>query len=306
MSPPPKPRTKRRLLTVCLLALFGAVAMAGGIMGMLSERDLRARALTAEAEVVGYTRLVSARGGGLVGDPNALDLRYRDVGGAMQKAKMMRAGNDDLAIGSRFPVLYDPQDAGRIRRADRPVQTGILWALAGGGAAMVLLGLALVPGLRRAARTTAGSQPRDLGPLPPDGTPHRFFALAGRPLLETRTAAGGADLFALDRTTGAFLPARDLWPRLRDGAADLDEIGEDLFRQIGREWRRRAMESRTMQPVTWQATGDAEYPWRATLDGHETRIRINDFPAEPLYSVIVADQSVGELDDWPPAWVKPL
>ena len=301
MSRQPKNPAARRFWTAFLLIAFGGVALAAGGWAWWTERDLRNRALTGEAEVVGYLRQVSQRGGEYVGEPNALDLRYRDAAGALRPATMLRAGNEDLAIGSRFPVLYDPADPARVRRADRAADTGFFLALGGGGGAMILVGLALIPGLRRAAA------PRpDIGPLPQGGAPVRFYSLAGRPVMETRTADGGADLFALDAATGAFLPARELWPRLRDGAADLDEIDEGLFRQIGRELRRRAMDARTAQEVHWAATGDAEYPWRALLDGHETRIRINDFPDEPLMSLIVAGQSVGELEEWPASWTKPV
>lgn len=304
MSPPPKPRFARRVLTAGLLITIGAIGCAMALGGILSERSLRARALHGEAMVVGYARQVSQRGGELVGEPNALDLRYRDASGATQQAILLRAGNEDLSIGSRFPVLYDPEDASRVRRADREPDFSFLWILAAGSGAMSLLGFALLTRpLQRSQPARPGSDD-EIGPLPGGHTPHRFHALAGRPLLETRTASGGADLFAMDAVTGAFLPARDLWPRLRDGAVDLETIEEGLFRQIGREWRRRAMDARTARAVAWEASGDAEYPWRAVLDGHETRIRINDFPAEPLYSVIIAHQSVGELEDWPPTWRK--
>jgi len=148
--------------------------------------------------------------------------------------------------------------------------------------------------------------PRDpeFGPLPDAGTPHRFFALGGRPILQTRTRTGGADLLALDPATGAFLPARQLWPRLSAGSIDLDEIDETAFRALGRRWRAQAMAHRVAAPLVWHATGDGEYPLRAHHAGHEAVIRVNDCPAEPLYSVIVAAQSVGELEDWPAAWTK--
>ena len=304
MSPPPRQRPSRRLLSILVLILFGGLALAGGAAGLVSERNLRARALPADAEIVGYARLVSSRGGELIGEPNALELRYRDAQGRVHPAILPRAGNEDLGAGSRVAVIYDPEDPGRVRRADRPADEGFMWALAAGGAATLLFGMALAPGLRRRRARPDAAESREIGPLPDGVTPHRFFALAGRPLMETRTAAGGADLYALDMQTGAFLPARDLWPRLSDGAIDLDQIDEGLFRQLGRQWRQHAMDARTARVIAWSATGDGEYPWRTQIDGHETRIRINDFPAEPLYSVIIAEQSVGELEDWPESWVK--
>lgn len=304
----PKHPRALRLWTVFLLVLLGGIALLLGMGSYFAERSLRARALPGEAVVIGFTRWISHRGSGYLGEPNALDLRYRDAGGKIHPATMLRAGNRDLTTGSRFAVIYDTEKPGRVRRAEREAEHGFHWALAGVGGAMLLLGLSLIPGLRRrmeAQPDGSAPEPDFIGPLPDGGVPQRFYALAGRPVMVTRTKDGGADLFAMERETGAFLPARDLWTRLREGSIDLDEIDEERFRQIGREWRRRAMEARTSRAVTWEETDSAEYPLRTLMDGHETRLRINDFPDEPLFSVIVAGQSVGELEDWPPAWRRP-
>ncbi len=57
--------------------------------------------------------------------------------------------------------------------------------------------------------------------------------------------------------------------------------------------------------VRWQRTTDGEWPYRAFAEGRELRIRVNDFPAEPLYSLFVDDEHATDLDDWPPVWLKP-
>ena len=59
------------------------------------------------------------------------------------------------------------------------------------------------------------------------------------------------------------------------------------------------------RPLSWRATGKAEFPYAATVDGHDWTIRINDFPAEPLYSLLIAGAEAGDFDDWPPAWRRP-
>lgn len=55
--------------------------------------------------------------------------------------------------------------------------------------------------------------------------------------------------------------------------------------------------------IKWNATGDAEFPYNSTLDGKSLRIRLNDFPAESLYTLIVGG---GEFDfeEWPSVWAK--
>jgi hypothetical protein len=57
--------------------------------------------------------------------------------------------------------------------------------------------------------------------------------------------------------------------------------------------------------VRWRFTEDGEWPYHAEVDGHGLRVRVNDFPAEPLYSLFVDDELVEELEDWPTVWVKP-
>jgi len=61
----------------------------------------------------------------------------------------------------------------------------------------------------------------------------------------------------------------------------------------------------TRMLVRWQRTTDGEWPYRAFAEDRELRIRVNDFPAEPLYSLFVDDEHATDLDDWPPVWVKP-
>jgi hypothetical protein len=34
-------------------------------------------------------------------------------------------------------------------------------------------------------------------------------------------------------------------------------------------------------------------------------IRVNDFPAEPLYTLLVDGEEVEDLEDWPEAWTRP-
>lgn len=57
--------------------------------------------------------------------------------------------------------------------------------------------------------------------------------------------------------------------------------------------------------ITWQATGDAIFPLQATILGKELRLRINDFPAEPLYTLFVDGAELESLEDWPRLWERP-
>ncbi|MFA7240605.1 MAG: hypothetical protein WC091_10860 [Sulfuricellaceae bacterium] len=55
----------------------------------------------------------------------------------------------------------------------------------------------------------------------------------------------------------------------------------------------------------WRRSGKGEYPYSATVGGHEWRIRVNDFPAEALYTLLIDSRAVGDFDGWPAAWLRP-
>jgi hypothetical protein len=59
------------------------------------------------------------------------------------------------------------------------------------------------------------------------------------------------------------------------------------------------------RPIAWEHTGDGELPYRATVDGAELLVQVNDFPAEPLYSLLVNGRRECDLEDWPGPWVRP-
>ena len=59
------------------------------------------------------------------------------------------------------------------------------------------------------------------------------------------------------------------------------------------------------RPIEWAQTGDGEFPYAVTADGHQLTVRINDFPAEPMYTIMIDGVEWTDLDDWPAAWKRP-
>lgn len=57
-------------------------------------------------------------------------------------------------------------------------------------------------------------------------------------------------------------------------------------------------------PVQWEETEDVDFPWKAALATHEWKLRINDFPEEPLFTLFIDGSEWGDFDDWPPAWKR--
>lgn len=55
--------------------------------------------------------------------------------------------------------------------------------------------------------------------------------------------------------------------------------------------------------IGWTKTGDAEFVYAAVdLHGRRLVIRLNDFPAEPLYTLLCDAVPIQSFDDWPPSW----
>ncbi len=58
--------------------------------------------------------------------------------------------------------------------------------------------------------------------------------------------------------------------------------------------------------LKWQNTGDAVYPLRTEHESIEYWIRINDFPEEKLYTLMIGkSEEVISFNDWPPLWIRP-
>lgn len=57
--------------------------------------------------------------------------------------------------------------------------------------------------------------------------------------------------------------------------------------------------------ITWRRVADVDFPYAADVDGQAWRLRLGDFPLEPLYTLVVGDEDIDAFDDWPELWVRP-
>jgi hypothetical protein len=137
-----------------------------------------------------------------------------------------------------------------------------------------------------------------------ESVPDRYFALAGRPVMQVRNAEGGQGVREMHPATGAFLPTYALYTRLREGSADLDELDRTAFLELVTQWRHRLAMRRRALPIRWTPTGDVLFPWQAEQEGQPLMLRLNPYLPDAQFSVMAADQAVDELEDWPPAWLR--
>lgn len=56
--------------------------------------------------------------------------------------------------------------------------------------------------------------------------------------------------------------------------------------------------------VLWEETEDVDFPWKAEVAKRLWKLRLNDFPEEPLLTLFIGEEEWGSFDDWPPAWKR--
>jgi hypothetical protein len=56
--------------------------------------------------------------------------------------------------------------------------------------------------------------------------------------------------------------------------------------------------------LTWTAAGDHDYPWGTEVDGRSWRVRLNDFPDDFMYTLLIDRDTIGPFHDWPSSWKR--
>ncbi|MCP4460812.1 MAG: hypothetical protein GY816_22735 [Cytophagales bacterium] len=59
-----------------------------------------------------------------------------------------------------------------------------------------------------------------------------------------------------------------------------------------------------VKEILWRKTDDCEFPYVADGQHEQMKIRVNDFPEEPLYSLVINDVVLCDFDQWPLHWHK--
>ena len=56
--------------------------------------------------------------------------------------------------------------------------------------------------------------------------------------------------------------------------------------------------------LSWHTTSDVDHPWATEVSGETWRIRLNDFPDDLMYTLIINDAVIGKFHDWPKSWQR--
>ncbi len=75
--------------------------------------------------------------------------------------------------------------------------------------------------------------------------------------------------------------------------------------------RRRVVDLAKTRPILWREEEhfdektESYFRFEALVDGYVMRLRINDFPDEPLYSLVVNGEALADFEDDLPNWRFP-
>ncbi len=58
--------------------------------------------------------------------------------------------------------------------------------------------------------------------------------------------------------------------------------------------------------LRWKETSNPNFPLRSAHGGDDLKLRLNDFPAESLYTLFVNGEEVMDIDDLPANWTIKL
>ena len=65
-----------------------------------------------------------------------------------------------------------------------------------------------------------------------------------------------------------------------------------------------ALQAALALPLSWGTTGNPDVPWKTEVDGNSWQVRLNDFPDEVMYTLMVNGEVAGDFHDWPKGWER--
>src|SRR5262245_2462600 len=69
---------------------------------------------------------------------------------------------------------------------------------------------------------------------------------------------------------------------------------------------RRIAQAILADDVKWERTGDPFLPFRVDYRGVLCRIRLNNFPDDQLYTLMVDGSAMVSFSTWPSRWLRPI
>jgi len=90
------------------------------------------------------------------------------------------------------------------------------------------------------------------------------------------------------------------WARSRPAAWDADENRK----QRGRAQLNPELAILLSAEMEWQQAENPEIPWQTEVHGQMWQVRLNDFPDDFMYSLLIDRRTLGNFHDWPGSWIR--
>jgi len=111
---------------------------------------------------------------------------------------------------------------------------------------------------------------------------------------------------------------RQLWVKAKQSGLADDEAWDQILawgRHQPESWQKKskgkkgemeedpaALQAYLAQPLDWASTNNLNMPWTRVVDGDTWHVRLNDFPDEIMYSLLINGKLIGHFHDWPKIW----
>jgi hypothetical protein len=131
----------------------------------------------------------------------------------------------------------------------------------------------------------------------------------------------GFDVKAIEHLHGYGPSLRRLWAEARSRGADDGQAwaairewarhrpavweAEDKRKKKGQAYSVPALGEHLAREVAWSASGDPLHPWAADVADARWRVRVNDFPDDLMYTLVIGETEIGSFHDWPETWRRP-
>jgi len=121
--------------------------------------------------------------------------------------------------------------------------------------------------------------------------PHQYGPSLRRLWLQAKRA-GASDREAWNQVRA--------WARHRPAAWDM----EDRRKKKRSDPDLAALGTQLARAISWTSTGDLEIPWATDADGVRWHVRLNDFPDDYMYTLLIGGREIGRFNDWPSSWTR--
>lgn len=82
-------------------------------------------------------------------------------------------------------------------------------------------------------------------------------------------------------------------------------VAEDRRKKKGLAQATPELGAHLARTLEWDSTDNREVPWSTVVDGRRWTVRLNDFPDDYMYSLIIDGADAGPFHDWPETWSRP-